>query len=52
MNNDAILNRYTALAMELQDEYLKKPQDFSKQRMLQEEFTELKQEIRKRMGRR
>jgi hypothetical protein len=35
--------------MELQEEYLKKPQDFNRQRVLQEEFIELKQEILKRM---
>lgn len=50
MSNDELLNRYTALAMVLQEEYLKKPQDFNKQRELQKEFSSLKAEIRKRMS--
>lgn len=49
MSNIDLLNRYTALAMELQEEYLKKPQNFSRQRVLQEEFVNLKHEILKRM---
>lgn len=50
MSNKELLNKYTALAMELQEEYLKPVQDFNKQRVLHEEFTELKQELLKRMG--
>lgn len=49
MNNEELLNRYTALAMMLQEEYLKPVQDFNKQRELQQEFSSLKGEIRKRM---
>lgn len=49
MNNITLLNRYTALVMELQEEYLKKPQDFNRQRVLNEEFTELMREILNRM---
>jgi hypothetical protein len=49
MDNKDLLNRYTALAMELQEEYLKKPQDFVKQEELQLQFSSLKREILKRM---
>ncbi len=52
MDNNTLLNRYTAVSMELQEEYLKKPQDYGRQRLLQEEFAELKAEIAKRMDRR
>ena len=45
MSNKDLLNRYTALAMELQEEYLKPVQDFNKQRDLQKEFSSLKREI-------
>ena len=49
MNNKELLNRFAALCMELQEEYNKRPQDLRKQRLLEEEFTELKHEILKRM---
>lgn len=49
MSNEELLNKYTALAMELQEEYLKPVQDFNKQRELQSQFSSLKEEIRKRM---
>lgn len=49
MSNNDLLNRYTALAMELQEEYLKKPQDFNRQRVLNEEFVELKRELSERL---
>lgn len=50
VSNEQILERYTVLAMELQEEYLKKPQDFRKQKVLNDEHIRLKQEILKRMG--
>lgn len=45
-----VLERYTILSMRMQEEYLNKPQDFGKQKMLNDEFVKLKQEILKRMG--
>lgn len=50
MSNEELLNKYTALAMELQEEYLKPVQDFNKQRELQSQFSSLKREIIKRMS--
>ena len=50
MTNKELLNAYTALAMELQEEYLKPVQNFRKQEELQKEFSAMKAEIRKRMG--
>lgn len=50
MDNKDLLNSYTALAMELQEEYLKPVQDFNKQRELQKEFRFLKLEIIGRMN--
>ena len=47
--NMAMLNRLIAISMEIQEEYLTKPQDFSKQQMLEEEMKELKQEILEKM---
>ena len=47
--NMAMLNRLIAISMEIQEEYLKKPQDFSKQQMLEEEMKELKHEILEKM---
>lgn len=49
MSNEELLNKYTALAMEMQEEYLKKPQDFNKRRELQSQYSSLKREIIKRM---
>ena len=50
MENKALLAQYTALCMELQEEYLKRPQDFDKQRAMENEFKEMKHEILRRMG--
>lgn len=49
MSNEELLNRYTALAMELQEEYLKRVQDFNKQRDLQSQYSFLRKELLSRM---
>lgn len=50
MNDKELLNKYTALSMQLQEEYLKEKQDFKFQENLNNEFVLLKQEILERMG--
>lgn len=49
MSNEELLNRYIALAMELQEEYLKRPQDFNRQRDLQSQYSLLRKELLSRM---
>lgn len=49
MSNEELLNRYTALAMELQKEYLERAQDFNKQRDLQSQYSLLRKELLSRM---
>ncbi len=45
MNNKELLNKYTALCMQLQEEYLKEKQDFVKQKQLEVEYKELRNKI-------
>lgn len=50
MNNEDLLNKYTDLCMQIQEEYLKEKQDFEYQKILDTELITLKSEIRKRMA--
>ena len=50
MEDIELLNEYTSLAMQLQEEYLKEKQDFKRQKTLNDKFVVLKNEIRKRMA--
>lgn len=50
MDNKSLLDRYTVLAMELQEEYLKHPQDFTKEHKLGAEYLDLREQILSRMG--
>lgn len=49
MSNEELLNQYTALVTELQEEYLKRVQDFNKQRDLQNQYSLLRKELLSRM---
>lgn len=49
MSNEELLSTYAALAMALQEEYMKRPQDFAKQQELQHKFSNLKAEALRRM---
>lgn len=49
MSNKELLDRYTAIVMELQEEYLKRPQDFNRQKELQDNYSLLRKELLSRM---
>ena len=50
MNDRDLLNNYTALCMQLQEEYLKEKQDFVKQKQLEAEYRDLRNLILYRMA--
>lgn len=49
MSNEELLSKCIALSMQLQEEFLTKPQDFEYQRTLNAEYATLKNEVLKRM---
>ncbi len=49
MRREELLNEYTVLVMELQEEYLKRPQDFKKQKALEAQYSLLREELLSRM---
>lgn len=49
MRNEELLSKYTALVMELQEEYLKRPQDFNRQKELEAQYSLLRRELLSRM---
>lgn len=49
MDDKELLNKYTALCMQLQEEYLKEKQDFKYQKTLGNDYMTLRNEILKRM---
>jgi len=51
MRNEELLSKYTALVMELQEEYLKRPQDFNRQKELEAQYSLLRRELLSRMRR-
>lgn len=49
MDDKELLNKYTALCMQMQEEYLKEKQDFKYQKTLENDYMTLRNEILKKM---